>query len=219
MALVEAARPGVRDDELVAAVEHAYRSEGGEHGICFLASAPMAGGGRVVPSPYPSRRVVADGDAISIELSAGIGGFTGQVLRTVAVGDDVPAIFRRVHDVAEAAFERITAAIKPGAPATDLLAAAAVIDDACFSVVDDVVHGYGGGYLPPVLRTPATQTRAVPDLRLEPGMLLVVQPNVFDPVSGIGVQTGELVAVSESGYESLHSVEQGLLFASARVSA
>ena len=213
VALVDAARAGMRDDELVAAVEHAYRRLGGEHGICFLASAPMDGGGRVVPSPYPSRRVLEAGDAVSIELSAGVGGTTGQVLRTVAIGDDIPAAFQRVHEVADAAFAAITSAIKPGATASDLLAAAALIDDAGFTVVDDVVHGYGGGYLPPVLRTPATQTRPVPDLRLEPGMLLVVQPNVVDFVAGIGVQTGELVAVSESGFDSLHSAEQGLLFA------
>jgi Xaa-Pro aminopeptidase len=213
-ALVDAARPGVRDDELVAEVEQAYRRLGGEHGICFLASAPMSGGGRVVPSPYPSRRVLRAGDAVSIELSAGIGGTTGQILRTVVVGQDVPPAFQRVHEVADEAFASIAAAIKPGASAADLLAAAAVIDDAGFTVVDDVVHGYGGGYLPPVLRTPATRTRPLPDLRLEPGMLLVIQPNVVDFVAGIGVQTGELVAVSESGFDSMHSAEQGLLFAS-----
>ena len=213
-ALVDAARPGVRDDELVAVVEHAYRHLGGEHGICFLASAPMAGGGRVVPSPYPSRRVVETGDAISIELSAGIGGTTGQVLRTIAVGRDVPAAFRRAHDVADAAFATIAAAIKPGAMAADLLAAAELIDAAGFTVVDDVVHGYGGGYLPPVLRTPATQSRPVPDLRLEPGMLLVVQPNVVDHVARLGVQTGELLVVTETGSERVHAVRQGLLHAS-----
>ena len=218
-ALVEAAGPGVRDDELVAVVEHAYRRMGGEHGICFLASAPMTGGGRVVPSVYPSRRVVRAGDAISIELSAGIGGVTGQVLRTVAVGDEVPAAFRRIHEVADAAFAAIAAAIKPGASAADLLTAAALIDDAGLTVVDDVVHGYGGGYLPPVTRTPATQSRPVPDLRLEPGMLLVVQPNVVDREQGVGVQTGELLAVTARGHERLHSVERGLLFSSNPVAA
>lgn len=218
-ALVDTARPGIRDDELVAVVENSYRRLGGEHGICFLASAPMSGGGRVVPSQYPSRRVVQATDAISIELSAGVGGVTGQVLRTVAVGDEVPEAFRKVHDVAEAAFAAIAATIRPGASAAELLAAAAVIDDAGFTVVDDVVHGYGGGYLPPVLRTPATQSRPVPDLRLQPGMLLVVQPNVVDFVAGIAVQTGELVAVSDSGFDSLHTAEQGLLFATSRVSA
>ena len=212
-ALVKAVRPGVRDDELVATVEHAYRSRGGEHGICFLASAPMSGGGRIVPSPYPSRRVVRPGDSVSIELSAGIGGFTGQVLRTIAVGGDIPDAFRRVHDVADAAYSAISAAIKPGASAADLLAAAGLIDDAGFTVVDDVVHGYGGGYLPPVLRTPATQERPVSDLQLQPGMLLVVQPNVVDPQARIGVQTGELLVVTETGSERVHTVGRGLLVA------
>lgn len=211
-ALVDAARPGMRDDELVAVVEGAYRRAGGEHGICFLASVPMRGGGRIVPAQYPARRRIRSGDAIVIELSAGLAGFTGQVLRTIAVGDP-PARFRRLHAVAEEAFASIAALVRPGATAADLLQAARLIDEAGMTVVDDVVHGYGGGYLPPVLRTPATQTRLVPDLTLEPGMMLVVQPNVVSPDRRTGVQTGELLVVRDGGHDHLHRVRRGLLLA------
>lgn len=209
-ALVDAARPGIRDDQLVAVVDGAYRSAGGEHGICFLASVPMRGGGRIVPAQYPTRRRIRSGDAIIIELSAGLAGFTGQVLRTIAVGDP-PAPFRQLHSVAEEAFASIAGLVRPGAQAADLLQAAQVIDEAGMVVVDDVVHGYGGGYLPPVLRTPATQTRPVPDMRLEPGMMLVVQPNVVSADRRKGVQTGELLVVTEGGHERLHTVPAGLL--------
>ena len=209
-ALVDAARPGIRDDQLVAVVEGAYRSAGGEHGICFLASVPMRGGGRIVPAQYPARRRIRSGDAIVVELSAGLAGFTGQVLRTIAVGDPT-APFRRLHTVAEEAFASIAGLIRPGARAADLLQAARLIDEAGMTVIDDVVHGYGGGYLPPVLRTPATQTRPVPDMTLEPGMMLVVQPNVVSADRRRGVQTGELLVVSETGHDRVHKVPGGLL--------
>jgi Xaa-Pro aminopeptidase len=209
-ALVDAARPGIRDDELVAVVEGAYRSAGGEHGICFLASVPMRGGGRIVPAQYPARRRIRSGDAIVIELSAGLAGFTGQVLRTIAVGDPPPP-FRRLHLVAEEAFASIAALVRPGTTAAELLEAGRLIDRAGMTVVDDVIHGYGGGYLPPVLRTPATQTRPVPDMTLEPGMMLVVQPNVVSADRRKGVQTGELLVVSDAGHERLHKVPAGLL--------
>ena len=78
---------------------------------------------------------------------------------------------------------------------------------------DDVVHGYGGGYLPPVLRTPTTQHVPLPDLELEPGMMLVVQPNVITPDLRVGVQTGELLLVTEDGHEPLHGFERGLISA------
>jgi Xaa-Pro aminopeptidase len=210
-ALLEYAKPGVREYELGAAVEHAYSRLGGGHGICFIATAPMAGGGRIVPSQQWSERRLAAGDSITIELSAGIGGYTSQILRTIAMAADPPPAFRSLHDVADAAFDAIVRSIRPGATAGEVLAAAAIIDRSGMSVCDDVVHGYGGGYLPPVLRTPATTHGAIPDLTFEPGMMVVVQPNVIDPAASLGVQTGELIVVTPDGTERLHRLPRGLL--------
>jgi Xaa-Pro aminopeptidase len=203
-------QPGLSDVELGAIVEGAYRRRGGEHGICFLASAPMAGGGPVVPAQVWSDRVVEEGDLVMLELSVGVEGVTSQVLRTIALGEP-PAVVRRLHAIADEAFEWLRAAAVPGTPAARLLDLAGLIDRADLTVVDDVVHGYGGGYLPPVLRTPATQRRPVPDLVLEPGMFLVIQPNVVAADGTLGVQTGELVVVTERGAERLHALPTGLL--------
>jgi Xaa-Pro aminopeptidase len=215
-ALVAEARPGLTEHELGALVESAYGRLGGSHGICFIASAPMAGGGRFVPSQHWSSRRIEAGDMIMIELSAGVGGYTGQILRTIAVGAEPPDRVRELHDVAEHAYAAIAAAIRPGATAADLLAATELIDDAGLTVCDDVVHGYGGGYLPPVLRTPATMHGPAPDLVLQPGMMLVVQPNVITTDATLGVQTGELLLVTDAGAESLHAFERGLLRAAGR---
>ncbi len=209
--LVEQARPGMTEHELGAIVEGAYAPSGGQTGICFIATAPMSGGGRLVPAQNLSQRRVAAGDAIMIELSAGIGGYTGQVLRTIAVGEEPPDQLRRLHDLAEQAFAAIVAALRPGVSASELLRIAGMIDDAGCTVVDDVVHGYGGGYLPPVLRTPATQHGPAPGLVLEAGMFIVVQPNVVAGDGSLGVQTGELVMVTAAGAESLHTAARGLL--------
>ncbi len=101
-ALVAEARPGMLEFELGALVEYAYGRLGGSHGICFLATAPMSGGGRIVPAQNWSRRPLREGDAILIELSAGIGGYTGQVLRTIAIGEP-PAAYVDLHSIAEVA--------------------------------------------------------------------------------------------------------------------
>jgi cell division protein FtsI/penicillin-binding protein 2 len=212
--LVREARPGLRDFELGAIVEHAYRRLGGAHGICFLSSAPMTGGGRTVPAQVWSDRMVERGDMILVELSVYLWGASSQALRTITLGDP-PERLRDLHGIADRAFGAIEAAIQPGVPATELLEVAGMIDRAGATVIDDVVHGYGGGYLPPVLRTPATQVRPVPDLILRPGMLLVVQPNVVAADRRLGVQTGELLAVTEGGPGRLHGLRRGLLLADA----
>lgn len=205
-----AMRPGLRDFELGAIVEAAYRRRGGEHGICFLASASMRGGGPVVPSQVWSDRALVEGDMVMLELSVGIDGATSQVLRTIALGSPTPDV-HRLHAVADEAFAALLREARPGTTAAHLLDVAGLIDQAGFTVVDDVVHGYGGGYLPPVLRTPATQRRPPVDAVLAPGMLLVIQPNVVTPDGRLGVQTGELVVVNENGADRVHTLPTGLL--------
>lgn len=205
------ARPGMREDELVHVLEAGYASQGGQTGIAFVAVSPAAGGGAVVPSQAPSARRVEAGDVAIFELSAGIGGYTGQILRTVAIGGEACAPARDLHAVAEAALESIVAAIRPGSSAEELEALGAIIDRVGLTIVDDLVHGYVGGYLPPVLRTPATRHRTPPDMVLEAGMCLVVQPNVVSADGGFGVQTGELVAVTEGPARRFHQAPRGLL--------
>ena len=82
-------------------------------------------------------------------------------------------------------------------------------------MIDDGVHGYGGGYLAPVLRTPATSHGPAPELTLAPGMMLVIQPNVVTPDLQLGVQTGGLVVITDDGARPLHHAPRGLLRATA----
>lgn len=211
LALAAASVPGANEHDLGAAFESTVRAGGGHPGICFLMSTPMDGAGRFVPAQHWSDRVLRPGDAVVVEMSAGYGGYTGQALRTITVEAEPSATFRELHDVADAAFDAITGAIHPGAFASDLLNAAAVIDDSGHTVCDDVVHGYGGGYLPPVLRTPATQHQPLRDIELREGMFLVVQPNVINRERTMGVQTGHLVVVTADGHRALHDLPRGFL--------
>jgi Xaa-Pro aminopeptidase len=95
--------------------------------------------------------------------------------------------------------------------AEELVTAAEVIEEAGFTTVDDLVHGFGGGYLPPVLGSRSRAIRPTPDLTLEAGMTVVVQPNVATPDLRLGVQTGELLLVTGSGAERLHTFPRGLV--------
>ena len=49
-----------------------------------------------------------------------------------------------------------------------------------------------------------------PDMSFSDGMTVVVQPNVITPDERAGVQTGELVLVTNEGVERLHSAPPGL---------
>jgi Xaa-Pro aminopeptidase len=87
--------------------------------------------------------------------------------------------------------------------------ASGVIEAAGFTIRDDLVHGFVGGYLPPVLGSRSRMLGEVPEFTFQPGMTVVVQPNVVTPDETAGVQTGELLLVTERGAEPLHEVPRG----------
>jgi Xaa-Pro dipeptidase len=202
-AVHEQAGPGTDERELGNLAERAYVGQGGTTHIHYF--------GAGVPAQWPAARSLEQGDVIACEISASYWDYTGQLLRTFAVADEPPALYRELHDVADAAFEAILARVRPGATAAELVEASEVIGAAGFTTRDDLVHGFVGGYLPPVLGDTTRMLEDVPDFTLEAGMTIVVQPNVVTRDESAGVQTGELIAVSADGTERLHDYERGLL--------
>lgn len=204
-ALVDAVRPGATEWELAAAIEAAYTGHGGEHGIHFLSSTPMDAPESYVPAQTQTGRRLQVGDAIICELSAGVGGYAGQIHRLLTVGRAPTPTYRRLYDVALAAYEQIVSVLRAGATVGDVLDAADDIAAQGLTVCDDLLHGYGMGYLPPVVRTRQTAHSGQPpsDFRFETNMAVVVQPNVVDPQSGAGLQVGNLLLITSSGAEAL----------------
>jgi Xaa-Pro aminopeptidase len=162
-----------------------------------------------VPAQYPSSRRVRPRDVVFAEITASFWDYGGQVLRTFALGEPTD-LYTELHAVADAAYDAITAVLRDGATPAEVIAAAGVIEDAGFTTIDDLLHGYGGGYLPPVLGSASRPAGPVSAEPFHAGMTVVVQPNVTTPDRTAGVQTGELVLVTGTGVESLHRLPRGL---------
>jgi Xaa-Pro aminopeptidase len=210
-ALHAAATPGMSELDLANAVERAYVARGGTTHIHYLAATPMSAPTVSVPAQYPTARALEPGDALVCEISASYWEYTGQLLRTFTVAAEPTPLYRELHEVAEAAFDALVGRLRPGATAADLVAASGVIEDAGFTTRDDLVHGFVGGYLPPVLGPRTRQLAAVPDFTFASGMTVVVQPNIVTGDERAGVQTGELLLVGDDGAQRLHSYQRGLL--------
>ncbi len=219
-ALAAAARPGMTEAECCASLESAYIAAGGLTHIHYLGVTAMAEPDLCVPAQWPSPRRLRPGDALTCEVSVSYQGYPGQLLRTFAIAAPPTPLYEDLHRVAEAAFGAMAARLRAGAAAHDLAAAAAeIIFGAGYTIYDDLLHGYGGGYLPPVISRAGLESfrAAGPpgrspagDLIFEAGMTVVIQPNVITPDERAGVQTGELVLVTESGWEPLHAYPRGL---------
>ena len=211
LAARDAAKPGVSELELVAEAEHAYRRRGGAVRITFLRSMPMDAPTGCVPAQNPTSRRLERGDVILTEFSASLGAYSGQVHRPIFVGAEPTAEWQRLFDVAREAYDRIAAVLRPGATEGDAIAAAATIGNAGYAIYDDLIHGYGTDYGPPLVdrscveywRTGATPP---PGRTIERDAAVVIQPNPITPDERMGLQLGALTIVRDAGAECLHTL-------------
>lgn len=210
-ALRDNARPGMSERQLWDVVERGYVAHGGGHGIHYLGMTSMQDPQIAVPTQWASNRKLAKGDCVTAEITATFWDYGGQVLRSFAVGEAPTQLYRDLHDTADAAFDAMAAVIRHGSKPADVIAASAIIEERGFTTIDDIVHGYGGGYLSPILSSKSRTDGAhpVPEEPFETDMVLVIQPNVVTPDKRAGVQTGEMVRVTETGIERMHGLPRG----------
>jgi Xaa-Pro dipeptidase len=201
--------PGLDERALGDLIERAYLREGGTNVIHFIGATSMHDPRLGVPAQFPSTRKVAKGDIVFAEISAAFWDHSGQVLRSFAVGEDPPPLYRALHATADAAFDAVVAVLRHGATPAQVIEAAGVIEDAGFTIIDDLLHGYGGGYFPPILGSRSRPAGPIPEEPFEAGMTVVVQPNVVTPDGRAGVQTGELVLITQTGIERMHAFPRG----------
>jgi Xaa-Pro dipeptidase len=203
--LISNARAGMSERELANLVERAYVGQGGTTFIHYIGVTSMTDPQLCVSPQFASSRKLQTGDVVFCELSASWWDYSGQVLRSFTVGAEPTPLYRDLHGTAEAAFDAVTRVVRHGTTMQEIVDAAAVIEERGFTIYDDLMHGFGGGYFPPILGTRSRPAGPLPQMMLEQNMTIVVQPNVVTRDHKAGVQVGELIRVTPTGFERLHS--------------
>jgi Xaa-Pro dipeptidase len=207
-ALRDGLKPGLNERELGDLVERAYVSHGATNVIHYIGVTSMNSPDLGVPRQFPRMRNVQAADVVVAEISAAFWEHPGQVLRSFALGEP-NRLYRELHAAADAAFDAIAAVLKAGATPAQVVEASGVIEDAGFTIIDDLVHGYGGGYLPPILGCKSRPAGPMPQEPFRAGQTVVIQPNVVTRDGKAGVQSGEMVLITNTGIERLHAMPRG----------
>jgi Xaa-Pro dipeptidase len=207
--LLKNIKVGMTERELGNLVERAYVGEGGTTFIHYIGVTSMERPHLCVPPQFHSSRQVQNGDVVFCELSASWWDYSGQVLRSFAVGAPPTSLYENLHETAEAAFDAVTGVVRHGTTMQEIVTAAGVIEERGYTIYDDLMHGFGGGYFPPVVGSKSRPAGPLPDMTLEENMTVVVQPNVVTRDHKAGVQVGELIRVTKTGFERLHRAPRG----------
>lgn len=143
----EMVRPGVTTQEIDKAVEQFIRKQGAVpsflHYNGFPASACISVNDEIIHG-IPGKRVLQEGDIVSIDVGAYIGGFHGDCAATFACGAIDPEAQRLIDVTRQSFFEGIRYA-KEGCRIGDISAAVqSYVESNGFSVVREYVgHGVG----------------------------------------------------------------------------
>jgi methionyl aminopeptidase len=150
------------------------------------------------------KRVLKEGDIVSIDCGVVLDGYYGDSAITVPVGKSVSAELQKLLDVTETSLKKAIAEVRLGKTVGDVGAAVQEYVEANgFSVVRDFVgHGIGTR-LHEDPQVPNFGTRGH-GTRLREGMVLAIEPMVNIGKPGARVLDDKWTAVTEDGSYSAH---------------
>ena len=177
----EAVEPGISTWEIDKIAYDFIKKQGAEPNFLnyggFPATACISINDEVIHGIPSKKRIIKDGDIVSIDLGATINGYNGDNAATFICGNCSPEIKRLVDTTQESLYKGIEAAV-PGGRIGDIGSAVQTYcEERGFSVVRDFVgHGVG---------TKLHEEPSVPNfghagrgIRLLPGMTLAIEPMI-----------------------------------------
>jgi Xaa-Pro aminopeptidase len=202
--ILDRIKPGVREDELAADLEHQMRLLGAE-GASF--ETIVASGWRsALPHGVASAKKVRSGDMIVFDFGCRWQGYCSDMSRTVCVGRP-SRLQQKVYAIVRRAQAAGLAAIRPGRSSGD-------VDKASRRVIEKAGYGpkFGHGTGHGVGREVHEDPRVGPGVKsvLKPGMAITVEPGIY--LEGrFGVRIEDLAFVTRRGHENLYTTTKQLI--------
>ena len=186
--------PGVWEYEVEAAVEYEFRRRGAERPSfpSIIGSGPNS----TVLHYDASTRQMQAGDLVVVDIGSEYSGYAGDVTRTYPVSGKFSPRQREIYQIVLDAQKEAFAKIKPGATIRD-------VHQAALTYIRN--KGYGAEFphgtshhLGLYVHDPGDTGR-----RLEPGMVITVEPGIYLDKEQLGVRIEDDVVITENGYRLL----------------
>jgi Xaa-Pro dipeptidase len=187
---------GATEMDIAAALTRGVYERGAEYFKLMIATGERS----VFPNVGPTTRVLKKGDVCRVEIFPMIGGYHAGVCRTAAVAAP-PREAERIWANLTKCKDMLLDAIRPGASSRAIYERyLAMTDDLKLPRIAFVGHGIGLHlHEDPYLGV-------AEDATLEAGMVLGIEPLIYETGFGFGLQNKDMVLVTESGCELLSDV-------------
>lgn len=210
-AFFENLTPGITEAEVAAAVESAIYRQIGRDGIFHSRAWAMVQSGpnsaHAGQFNRSTGRRLQDGDLVLIELATCVNGYWSDLTRTGAVGS-LQAQTAEILALAEAAQQAAIDGVRAGVSAgyVDALARDKIAERGLSSFFPHHTgHHVGFRYHDPgFLIAPGVNAK------LEPGMMITIEPGIYVPERGGGARIEDNLLVTETGCEVLSRKRAGL---------
>ncbi|MCV6594466.1 MAG: Xaa-Pro peptidase family protein [Silicimonas sp.] len=189
-----AMKPGMSETQVADIIRQSFDDQGAKQLFTIVG----AGRNGAFPHHHTGETVLQDGDAVVMDIGAGIDGYVSDITRMAIMGEP-PEGFAEVHAVVNAAVKAALAAARPGVPAH-------VVDDAARKVIAEA--GYGDYFLHRTGHGLGTEVHEPPyitstaDTLLDEGMVFSIEPGIYLP-DRFGLRLEEIVILRADGPEIL----------------
>jgi Xaa-Pro aminopeptidase len=199
-AIAERARPGVAEYELRAAAGSAVLEGSGDIDFLIIGSTPMAAPAQIFGNPRPSRKELAAGDIILMELAAGYRGYSAQIGQPICLGEPPDNVRRFWDEIAKPGYERMAAEVRPGNPVDNLRIAGQFFREKGMQSRHIHCHGIDLVSDGPHVYQDSINVQPFEQI-MRPGMVIMVEPNPITADGMLGMFVGHTLIVTETGHE------------------
>jgi Xaa-Pro dipeptidase len=199
-ALAARCRPGVTEYQLKAAAAAAILEHGGEVDFLIIGSTPMAEPALIFGNPRPSARVLQEGDIVIMELAAGYRGYTAQIGSPICLGKPPAPVQRFFDELVLPGFLAMVEVLRPGNQLADIQRAGELYRQR--GAQSRPIHAHGIDFVTSLPHIFTDHIEAEPfEQTLQPGMVLVIEPNAVSADGRLGMFFGHTFIVTEDGHE------------------
>lgn len=194
---------GRTEREIMLDMEFFMRKNGSD-GVAFDFIV-VSGKNTSLPHGVPTEKRIENGDFVTLDFGAVIGGYRSDMTRTVAVGN-ITDTQKAVYDTVLKAQLSALGGIAAGTRCRDVDKIARDIIDAEYSGLFG--HGLGHGVGIEIHEAPSFNTRD--NTVLLPGTVMTVEPGIYLP-GKFGVRIEDMIIATENGHENITKSNKELI--------